>query len=140
MTYTNKNGETLALTMSKQDKYHPKKTGVFGAFASAFNNKNKAQMFSYDEKKDIISPLALPNYAITSGIKHEIYAFNNYGLMNQKYQINTAHHKVYSEFTGRALHLFERSFFGAKDEKGQDVTFSKGYPTDPRITGNNWLA
>lgn len=42
MTLTNPNGETFAMAMSQQDLYHPKKTGVFAAYAGKFSNTEKS--------------------------------------------------------------------------------------------------
>lgn len=98
-------------------------------------------MFSYNAKKDSITPLMYPKYVLTSGTKHDIYAFYDFGLMNQKFQINKKELKVYSEFTKREIFVFERDFRGTKTEKGYELKMVRknNRHSDPRYLSANWL-
>lgn len=60
ITYTDSMGQTLALALSRQDMYFPKKTGVYRMYAAPLNNTDKAQLFAYDADKDTIKPHLQP--------------------------------------------------------------------------------
>lgn len=140
-TMTDRNGDTLALTMSQEDLYAPKKTGVYGLYAAPLNNTNKAQMFAYDADKDTIKPHLYNKYVLTEGVKNEVYAFYDLGLMNQKFQIDTKYMKIFSEITKRTIFLFEKAHL-TKTEKGKNVKMSRieDQSKDPRYVSSNWLA
>jgi hypothetical protein len=80
-----KRGNEIALSSSRQDLYHPYKTGVYGVFSKKYDNKDKNQLWSYDAEKDVIVSAAHNKYVITMGVKKNLYIYLNLGLKNQKF-------------------------------------------------------
>lgn len=73
--------ESLALTVSRVDKYAPRKTGVYNVFDYEFNNL-KEQQWRYDKDKQVIYSNFYPNKVISEGANKNLFMFPFKGIKN----------------------------------------------------------
>lgn len=104
---TDQTGKKVALSTSQQDLYHPHNTGVYGVFSDSYEKANKNQMWAFDAKKSVIRPLAHENYALTMGVKKNLYVYLDLGLKNQKFEFDLKEKKIFSEYTSRRVDVFD---------------------------------
>ena len=77
----NGNADTgLVLEVSSEDKYAPKKTGVYNIGLKKKAKGNKAQMWKWDDNKGTLSPLIYPNKALLEGSNKNMIVFTNRGM------------------------------------------------------------
>lgn len=70
----------LVLEVSSEDKYAPKKTGVYNIGLKKKAKGNKAQMWSWDDNKGTLSPLVYPNKALLEGSNKNMIVYTNKGM------------------------------------------------------------
>ena len=113
MLSTDKEGNQIALTASKKDKYAPYATGVYNVFSEKLTG-SKHQRWSYNAKKQNVESVAYKGSIVTEGVKHDLYLYSNLGLKNQKFTIDKSTGVVANEFTKRVVDV------GAKGSKAAD--------------------
>jgi len=70
----------LVLEVSSEDKYAPKKTGVYNISLRKKAKGNKAQMWSWNDEKGTLSPLVFPGKALLEGGNNNMVVYKNRGL------------------------------------------------------------
>lgn len=76
----------LVLEVSSEDKYAPKKTGVYDIGLKKKAKGNKAQMWSWDDAKGTLSPFVYPNKALFEGSNKNMIVFANRGMKQQQFE------------------------------------------------------
>jgi hypothetical protein len=74
------------------------------------------------------------------GVKKNLYVYLNLGLKNQKYEIDVKGKKIFSEYTGRRLNIFDKDHKNDV-EQGKQLKMNKeeeDNKVDPRIKKLDW--
>jgi len=83
------NGTVLALTATKDDKYAPKKTGVYDVNVQPLLRTWNAQKWRYDaKKKAFYSQQYHPNAVISEGANKNLFLYKYLGLNIQKFSFD----------------------------------------------------
>lgn len=81
-----KDGTILAMTATKDDKYAPKKTGVFDIVAEPLIRTWNAQKWKYDgEKQAFTNYFYHPAAVVSEGKNGNLFLYNNLNLNIQKF-------------------------------------------------------
>ena len=80
-------GSNLAVEVSKQDFYHPKKTGIFNIHLEKLT-KSDSQKWLYDSKKKTITSMLHKESVFFEGTNHNISAYKFIGLKNQNFDFD----------------------------------------------------
>jgi len=78
----------LVLEVSSEDKYAPKKTGVYDIGLRKKAKGNKAQMWSWDVEKATLSPLMYPGKALLEGGNGNLIVYKNRGMEQQQFEFD----------------------------------------------------
>lgn len=78
----------LALEVSSEDKYAPKKTGVYNIGLRNKAKGNRAQMWSWEDENGSLSPLLYPGKALLEGENKNMVVFANKGMKGQKFNFD----------------------------------------------------
>ena len=73
------------LEVSSEDKYAPKKTGVYNIGLRKKAIGNKAQMWSWNDADGTLSPLMFPTKALMEGSNNNMIVYKNRGMEQQKF-------------------------------------------------------
>jgi len=104
-----KMGERLALTAETDDKYKPRKTGLYDVIVDHWDGRdseNKMQMWFWDDKDH-----SLHNYGhhdtdaiLFEGYNKNLVIYRNLGRDSQKFTYNPSTHFWRNDHTKRAMH------------------------------------
>jgi len=102
--------DDLALTVSKQDKYAPKTTGVYNVYGEKATADNLAQQWHYDVSEGLIMSNFYKNKVLSEGANANLFMYKNRNIKNQKFSVDFGTGRVYNRFTENSVTLGKKDY------------------------------
>ena len=93
----------LAMTVSKVDKYAPKKTGVYNVALMTKDPAEVAQQWKYDRKSKAFFSRQHEKSAIFEGYNKNVFAFKYSAMKNQQFLYDEGSSTLFNFFTENAI-------------------------------------
>jgi hypothetical protein len=105
-------GTEVALTVAKQDKYKPKKSGIFAVYADRLRKGAEQQRWSYDAKTKTIHSHKFPSKMIYEDGNNHLFMYVDGKPKNKRWAIDLDEGLVLNDLTNHTLSLGKKSLMG----------------------------